>query len=113
MKGTPIMKRLVLLACVMAALVASMSLGASSSSAAQFCWGSSVNAGNKCWGGGATLDVIYGKGAQTGVCVSADTYAEACAPTETWAAQSVPIGTHYPWIRGTASNTTTAFGEYF
>jgi hypothetical protein len=108
------MRKLALLACVIAALVASMSLGVSSSSAAQFCWGSSVNAGNKCWGGGATLDVIYGKGAQTGVCVSADTYAEACAPTETWAAQSVPIGTHYPWIRGTSTaNFTTAFGEYF
>lgn len=107
------MKKLALLACVIAALVASMSLGASSASADTFCWGSNVNNANKCWGASRNMDVAYAKGAQTGVCVGADLYQGNCVPTGQWAAVSVPLGPHAPWIIGTASNFTTAFGEVF
>ena len=107
------MRKLVVLAGVIAALVASMSLSAPSASADTFCWGSNVNNANKCWGAGRNMYVAYAKGAQTGVCVGADTTQGNCVPTGNWAAVSVPIGLHYPWIIGTASNFTTAFGEVF
>ena len=46
----------------------------------------------------------------TGVCVGADATAGNCAPGTEFAVVWVPSGYHYPWVYGTASKFTTAWG---
>lgn len=105
------MKRGGLLLVLLAMLIATMALAASSASAIPFCGGQEVNKANKCWGAGRTMQVAYAWGASTGVCVGIDLTEGTCAPTGQWAgAGLVPYGTHYPWVIGTAS-AFTVVGE--
>jgi hypothetical protein len=100
-----------LLLSVFAALLVTMALAASSASAVGFCGGSTVNNANKCWGAPRAMSGATAHGNLTGVCVGADTYSGTCAPTNQNASVSVPYGTHYPWILGTAGNFTYAWGD--
>jgi hypothetical protein len=102
-----------LLLALLATLIATMALAASSASASPFCGGQQFNNANKCWGAGRTLEYVKGWGTSTGVCVGADTTQGNCAPKETWSQVWIGgNGFHYPWIIGTASAFTTC-GECY
>lgn len=108
------MKRSGLLLALLAALIATMALAASSASASPFCGGQKVNNANKCWGAGRLMMVAYGMGESTGVCVGADLVQGTCAPAGQLAgvggfAYEVP---HYPWVIGTASAFTVVTPEW-
>ena len=102
------MKRGSLLLAMLAALIATMALAASSASAGSpFCGGQQVNNVNKCWGVGRNLEIVRAWGTSTGVCVGADTTQGNCAPRENWSQVYMgPYSFHYPWVIGTASNFT-------
>lgn len=105
------LKRGSLVLGLLAALLVTMALGASSASAVGFCGGSTVNNANKCWGAPRVMNAATAHGSLTGVCVGADTYSGTCAPTNQNASVSVPHGTHYPWILGTGGSFTWAWGN--
>ena len=106
------MKRSGLLLAMLAALIATMALGASSASATPFCGGQTINKANKCWGAGRPMEVAQAWGVSTGVCVGADLTEGSCAPPYTWTYVGLPYGTHYPWVIGTGS-TFTYTGESY
>jgi hypothetical protein len=102
------MKRGGLLLSLLAALIATMALAASSASAGSiFCLNQTFNNANKCWGAGRALEYVQGWGTSTGVCVGADTTQGNCAPRESWSLVYMGgYSFHYPWIIGTASAFT-------
>ncbi len=104
-------KKGTVLLSVLAALIVTMALGASSASASNFCGGSTVNNANKCWGNARALSGATAHGTLTGVCVGADLTQGTCAPTNQIASVSMPYGQHAPWIIGTASSFTWAYGN--
>jgi hypothetical protein len=107
------MKRGGLLLALLAALIATMALAASSASASPFCGGQLINNANKCWGAGRNLEFVRGWGTSTGVCVGADTTQGNCAPKESWS--QVYMGGysfHYPWVIGTGSAFTYTGESY-
>jgi hypothetical protein len=105
------LKRSSLVLGVLAALLVTMALAASSASALGFCGGASVNNQNKCWGTLRAMSGANAYGQSTGVCVGADNYNGTCAPTNQYATVGVPAGNHYPWVIGTGSNFTTTWGN--
>lgn len=105
-------KRAGLLMALLAALIATMALSASSASATPFCGGQKVNNANKCWGADRPMEFATAWGESTGICVGADLTEGSCAPAKNWTYVTVPYNWHYPWIIGTASAFTVA-GESF
>lgn len=104
-------KRSGLVLGLLAALLVTMVLGASSASASPFCGGSTVNNANKCWGASRALSGATAHGNLTGVCVGADLTQGTCAPTNQIASVSMPYGPHSPWIIGTGGSFTFAWGN--
>jgi uncharacterized membrane protein len=100
------LKRGSLLLSLLAALIATMALTASSASAEAFCGNQKVNNQNKCWGAPRAMQTATTLGESTGVCVGADLTQGQCSPTGQLAIVGVPYGQHYPWVIGTASNFT-------
>lgn len=97
----------------LAALIVTMALASSASAGIGFCGGNTVNNGNKCWGSVRAMSSANAHGNLTGVCVGADSTPGTCAPTNQNASVSVPYNNHYPWVVGTGSNFTWAWGESF
>jgi hypothetical protein len=100
-----------LLLSVVAALLVTMALAASSASAVGFCGGSTVNNANKCWGNSRAMNGATAHGNSTGVCVGADLTQGTCAPTNQIASVTMPYGPHSPWVIGTGSSFTFAWGN--
>lgn len=94
----------------LATLIVTMAFASSASAGNAFCYAQTVNNQNKCWGDSRAMHSATAHGNHTGVCVGADTVSGTCAPTNQTASVSVPFGQHYPWILGTAGNTTTVWG---
>jgi hypothetical protein len=109
------LKRGSLLLGVLAALILTMALAASSSSSAvPYCGGATINNANKCWGAARMMHSGNAYGVSTGVCVGADLTSGTCAPTGQLANVSVPFGQHAPWVIGTAAaHTTVGAGNTF
>jgi hypothetical protein len=111
------MRKIMLLPCLIAAVVAAMSLSASSAQAFEqyFCYGANVNNANKCWGASQEFETAVAWGNETGVCVGYDLTQGTCVPTFGLArVTNVPQGNqHSPWIIGTGSNFTHGYGELF
>lgn len=104
-------KRGSLLLSLFAGLVVTMALAASTASASPYCGGQSVNNANKCFGAARAMSGANAYGQSTGVCAGADTTQGTCAPTGQLATVNVPAGVHYPWVIGTASAFTVAYGN--
>jgi hypothetical protein len=97
------MKRGRLLLGFLAVLIVTIAFASSSASATSFCGGQKVNNNNKCWGASRPMQLAYGLGESTGVCVGADLTAGSCAPAGQWAVVGMPYNWHAPWVIGTAS----------
>jgi hypothetical protein len=114
------MRRLVLVPCVIAGLLLTMALGTAGSASANtevFCSASNLsittNNQNKCWGQGIQMTQAVGFGVETGACIGADAIQGTCTPSRQYARVIVPAGVHYPWMIGTGSTFTHAFGETY
>jgi len=99
---------------LLAVLCAAIALVSSSASAevaspdsAEFCNNNTVNNVQKCFGVAREMNKVIGIGHQTGVCVGYDSSGGSCAPLENPAEEFSPLGSHQPWIMGTASASTT------
>jgi hypothetical protein len=96
-----------LLLSVIAALVVAFALTSPAQAAGEFCVNQQVNNVQKCWGPPQSVEVVYGVGHSTGLCVGEDTVQGQCSPAGQMALLRVARGTHQPWVTGTASALTT------
>jgi hypothetical protein len=101
------LKRGGLLLGLLAALIATMALTASSASAEAFCGNQKVNNKNKCWGAPRSMQTATAISYDTGICVGADLYNGECKPAGQVAYVGVPLNTHYPWVIGTGAGWGT------
>jgi hypothetical protein len=98
---------------LLAVVCASVALVSSSASAevaapatAEFCANNTVNNVQKCFGTARQMNRVTGIGIQTGACVGYDASGGTCAPVGNPAEVVAPLGTHQPWVMGTAAEST-------
>jgi hypothetical protein len=98
---------------LLAALIVTMALAASSASASLYCGGQKVNFQSKCFGATRWLQGATTKGESTGTCAGADLTQGNCAPTGQVAIVWMTPGQHTPWVIGTGSAFTLTIDNTF